>query len=892
MVLLADPSAEGDLIAAALRQNGLSVISSEIVALPERVSRLQPLAVVVNLDQPHVDVALQQLSEPEPSTPGTSSGGGSSARVALIIAIGTPAQAEEMGLTEAPGTRVFVRPVEVEALAAHLVEQALGRGSIPVAHAPSSDGSAPRAEDSEAALLSDFPAIAGLPEVESILPDLEGAPASGGMTAQLSPEIEALMEAAANRVKREQRAVEPAQPQDLDILVPTAMLALLDDLAARAAASPPTHGMPAMPFGAEGMPVAGLGPGPGPAPAQLSPAQPSPAQLGASQAGQPPLAPYPQHQPEAVPQAPHPTGPTGPLARQVSPPTAGAAGPAAGPPAPTVPGPPDLGSEHPPTSAGLPLDERTGAFGPGTQVGPSRPSAPARESASPRTSAGLPSWAVPPIGSATDAGDPWSAAPFTPSATSTSRSPWPGPPEPAPASPEAPLAAPPANPEAPAPAPGPLQGAPSAPGAEGWAALQGQTPMASPEEGQPQDGPPRRKTTSSRYPKVFGSPQAPGAPSQGDESSQAGDGSSHDSSAPVTTLGQPAALRPLPPSSSRAEQGDPLEMLAAAVRTRFTGALALASPDGQRLRRILLRDGDLVNAASEVENETLLDLLIERGDLSPEATHLRTAKLPRGGRHAAAALIANGYLGQDDLWTVLRAHAEWIIARTIRDGPAICQLESEPPEHLRAEPNVFGGAAGVEVFVEAVRRSFRTDEAIRRLGGADAQIGEGAMIELLAESALGPAETDLVRRSVGARVGELLSLAGPELATVLCALVSLQILAAHRRAAQPAASTPEPFDPLDADAIRRQVGARLALVRDADYFALLGVEPKATAYQIRQAYTALRRRFEPSRILTGATADLSEDVLLIIDVLEEAYEILRDPHRRRRYRRAIEATAR
>jgi len=351
-------------------------------------------------------------------------------------------------------------------------------------------------------------------------------------------------------------------------------------------------------------------------------------------------------------------------------------------------------------------------------------------------------------------------------------------------------------------------------------------------------------------------------------------------------------LSPLPPSSSRVEEGDPLEMLAAVVRTRFTGALVLGSPNGERLRRILVRDGDLVNAASEVDNEALLDFLVDRGDLSPEVAQLRTAKLPRGGRHAAAALIANGYLGQDDLWVVLRAHAEWIIARAIHDAPALCQLESEPPERLRAEPNVFGGAAGVEVFVESVRQAFRTDEAIKRLGGADAQLREGPTIALLAESALTPAETDLVRRAMGATVSEVLSLAGPELATVLFALVTLQILASQQTSALPNQAPETPFDPLDADAVRRRVGARLALVRDADYFALLGVEPSATAYQIRQAYLGLRRHFEPSRLLTAATADLTENVLLIVDVIEEAYEILRDPNRCRRYRLAIEATNR
>jgi hypothetical protein len=42
------------------------------------------------------------------------------------------------------------------------------------------------------------------------------------------------------------------------------------------------------------------------------------------------------------------------------------------------------------------------------------------------------------------------------------------------------------------------------------------------------------------------------------------------------------------------------------------------------------------------------------------------------------------------------------------------------------------------------------------------------------------------------------------------------------------------------------------------------------------------------RMLTPVTADLGDDVSLILDVLDEAYEILRDQVRRDRYRRALE----
>ena len=99
-----------------------------------------------------------------------------------------------------------------------------------------------------------------------------------------------------------------------------------------------------------------------------------------------------------------------------------------------------------------------------------------------------------------------------------------------------------------------------------------------------------------------------------------------------------------------------------------------------------------------------------------------------------------------------------------------------------------------------------------------------------------------------------------------------------------------PVDALDEDAIRERVRARLALVDEADYFALLGVSPDATGYEVRRAFLELRRAFDPQRVLTPQIVDLAADVRKIVSVLEEAYEILRDNARRERYRRAILAT--
>jgi hypothetical protein len=353
---------------------------------------------------------------------------------------------------------------------------------------------------------------------------------------------------------------------------------------------------------------------------------------------------------------------------------------------------------------------------------------------------------------------------------------------------------------------------------------------------------------------------------------------------PQATAEPPAAEEPSLPAVLT--PGGAIRALALSIAGRASGALALGQEGA--MRRIVLHDGDVVTAASSAPDETLIAFLAARGDLERDVAVRLSARLPPFGRHAGAALIAHGHLGQDDLWPVLRAHAEWIIGRALVTDEGTCELEIEPAGRLRAEPNVFGGATGAEVMLEAIRRVLPPKEAERRLGGLGARLSAGPRHALLAECALSREEEQLVRSAPGRTLGDVLSGAAPELADVLYGLAALGVLEAlaPSRRAEPASAE---VDPLDEEAIRQRVRARIALVEDGDYFALLGIAHGATGYEIRRAYLELRRAFEPSRVLTGATADLAGDVQLVIEVLDEAYEILREPHRRERYRRAIEA---
>jgi len=337
---------------------------------------------------------------------------------------------------------------------------------------------------------------------------------------------------------------------------------------------------------------------------------------------------------------------------------------------------------------------------------------------------------------------------------------------------------------------------------------------------------------------------------------------------------------------------DAIRSLAFAVTTRLTGCLLYRI--GGVDRRVVLRDGDFVTAASSSDDEGLLSFLVTRGDLPRSVAARHVGKIAGAGKHAGAALVAHGLLSQEQLWPALRAHAEWLILSCALQAEGSIAREEEPPGRLKSEPSVFGGSTGAEVFVEFSRRLFAPDDALAAMGGGSSRLVEGASYSLLRECALSSEDERLAQEAKTSSIGDVLARAPePELASVFYGLSLLAVFdvlrSASRDPAQPGTSAHD-VQIVEEDAVRERVRARMALVDEADYFAILGVPRGATGYEVRRAYVELRRAFEPTRLLTTpALTPLLGDVQKIVTVLEEAYEILRDSARRERYRNAIDA---
>ncbi|WP_437287621.1 DUF4388 domain-containing protein [Sorangium sp. So ce406] len=949
-VLLADASAEGAAIGAALRGRGFEVIAAPIADIEARLASDAPRVVIVDIDQPGSIEALERLYQRP---------GGVAASVLLV---GDPIRSAE--LDPQLFGQVFERPVDIAELAAH-VSAVAEPGRFRLDHAAAAahlQAGYPGPIDNEVPSNPDFARDLDPLDVGSVLPPPEDGETIGPrlMPARISPELEEILVAAEQRVTAKARPSSiPAAEEDVDLMLSPELLSALDEpldldeegprtgasaghaqLAAGSASQPrtsdPPHGAAAAPQQA---PTRAETTGPGDPIGELAEpgeeheddhhAEPSRDAGHATKRTGPELAAYSSGREAHLPGRDEPARRGG--GRDVAPPTPRDAG-----------RPHGFGSPPPhveavwgrsPAPSPAPRDEPSWDRGLGSvreeldwvrvPSGRVEPSFPQRYTEPPPTRArdGRDARDARDGRDARDARDGRDAR--------DARAPGFPPPPPPPAPPGYPFVSPPsvevrtallppgdgAEPEPLPPAPLPVRSAasarvpvPPAPATVGTGSLGrgllpqtppaassafGRAPVAAPASvaisgvagrgpAAPAPTPPMAMPPMPTPPMAMPPMAMPPVPS-----------------APATISTGAFGRAPPPPPDDEAPvssdassttvlgPGDAPRALARAVGSRASGALAIATEEGAR--RIVLHDGDIVTAGSSLPEETLLAFLVGRGDIERDVAVRLAGKLPASGRHAGAALIAHGHLGQDDLWPVLRAHAEWVIGHVVLVEAGTCDLEAEPPGRLKAEPNVFGGATGAEVFVETIRRVIAPEVALRRLGGPGARLDDGVRRNLLGECALRREEEELVRTARGRAVGELVSSAEPENASVIYALVCLEVLDVLIPPSVTEAPPPPVDDPLDEEAIRQRVRARLALVEDGDYFSILGIPRDATNYEIRRAYLALRKAFEPSTLLTAATVDLLDDVRLVIEVLDEAYEILREPHRRERYRRAIEA---
>jgi hypothetical protein len=330
-------------------------------------------------------------------------------------------------------------------------------------------------------------------------------------------------------------------------------------------------------------------------------------------------------------------------------------------------------------------------------------------------------------------------------------------------------------------------------------------------------------------------------------------------------------------------------------RAQFDGAIALVR--GRVEKRLWMEAGQIVFARSNLGQDRLVDGLLRRGLLTRaqyEAARRLAAKEPR---RAGQLLVEAGLLKPAELPRVLREHLSHIVDSTFpwTDGA----WELAPGE--RCEEAVRLETPTALVLAEGVRHRMDAAQLTALLGGleqyprvrSEAALRMGGIAALADQLVMSPSEEALLGRLDGrSSLRRLLeSPSGPEVdeAELLALVYVLHVLEIVDVVGEPQPEVASDHDPVALDGQR--IAERLRLAREADYFALLGLDRGATRADVRRACTELGRTFADEALEPRTRATMAAELAELRSALDEARDILCDDALRSAYLAHLEDPA-
>jgi tetratricopeptide (TPR) repeat protein len=353
--------------------------------------------------------------------------------------------------------------------------------------------------------------------------------------------------------------------------------------------------------------------------------------------------------------------------------------------------------------------------------------------------------------------------------------------------------------------------------------------------------------------------------------------------------------------------------LARLAAARATGALVAVSGDARR--EILLTNGEVRAARSDVEDEKLGMWLVERGRISEDDRALNL--LAQGGGVSPPLghfLVTRGHLSAEDLEDELQELALTIIRRAAAAPRTRCSfVDGGGTGQLDTLPNVV-----TSQIVLLAARNCADIEAIRReIGSQQQRVRLSASFkDLLEEIELTPTEGFLLSRLDAAKdlagLVRLSSLPEPQLYSSLFVLVLSGAVVLEGGVSEapdlPEEETPSLEDgsadtdqPVEAaigekgDFSERQIEERKYIrklseaVTKVDHYRALGLKPEANPAEIAEAWKQMQARFAPEAAARPHLRDMVTHLERIVERARGAYEVLSDYKARERYDRILKS---
>lgn len=333
------------------------------------------------------------------------------------------------------------------------------------------------------------------------------------------------------------------------------------------------------------------------------------------------------------------------------------------------------------------------------------------------------------------------------------------------------------------------------------------------------------------------------------------------------------------------------DLLIGLQRRGKTGILEVIT--GSRLTKIFFKNGDMIFANSNHEDDRFGEVLLKAGRITLDQYFEASKALAKTGKRLGTILIELGYLRPGDLSNAVRHQVVEIIINLL---PIECGffefIESSLPANEAITLNLSAG----NIIYQGCKRINNFQYILQDFPDIDTLLMLSAdPMDLFQDISLTDEDKDILRMIDGrATAHDIISASGMsnfEVLKTLYAFLSARLVVVKwGDTPSPDVTTDEVLTESLADVDGEFVKVledKFTSCRKSTYYEILGVEDTATEEEIKKAYFRMAKEFHPDRHFSIPLENIKQKLNDISSYINAAYTALSSADRRRKYDKMI-----
>lgn len=330
-------------------------------------------------------------------------------------------------------------------------------------------------------------------------------------------------------------------------------------------------------------------------------------------------------------------------------------------------------------------------------------------------------------------------------------------------------------------------------------------------------------------------------------------------------------------------------------RSHKTGILTIES--GAVIKRVYIKNGDMIFAASNREADRLGDVLLREGRITPEQFDHSVREMNRTKQRHGAVLVSLGYLTPQELVTAVKHYVEEVIVSLFSLGEGGFIFEESP---LPTEEVITLKLSAANLIYYGIKRIKNFEHIIGEMPSEESVLAFSAdPLDLFQDLRLDDSGKRIFSCINGmTSVNDIILITQLDRAEALktvYALMNVRMIEVKHKG-EPSVEMPqqviseiiEERDVTTADPhLRELVEEMYGKYETMGYYGVLGVKDFASTPEIKSAYYKAAKKYHPDMHFYHMDDSFKAKLSDIFSYIYDAYATLSDPKKRREYDKAI-----